>query len=154
MRDAVVIIDRVAPFNPVKLLDRSGWTIDEQDERSLVLNQVDITSIRLGHMLKKNEIRINGEENLRRLKKAGHIRLDAKVFQTLWEDKSLIPESWKKGTKGKITYIYFDGTVLRGPDGHRDVLGLWWYLGSWCWICYSFWRGRSGNSPSAVLELD
>jgi len=77
----IIPIDRTQPFDPVKSLGQ-GWTIDEQDERSLALNQVDLANVRLEYMLKKDESWIKGEEKLKRLKKAGHIRLDAKVFQT------------------------------------------------------------------------
>lgn len=148
-----IFIDRTAPFDPVKLLELGqGWTIDEQDECSLVLNQIDLTNIRFEHMLKKRESCIKGEERLKRLKKAGHIRLDAKVFQTLWESQALIPESWKEKTNGSTTFIFFDGTVLRNPDGDRYVLCLYWYDGRWNWR-YDYWLEFDWyvHYPSAVL---
>ncbi|MEK9134774.1 MAG: hypothetical protein AAB451_00485 [Patescibacteria group bacterium] len=146
----IIPIDRTAPFDPVKLLGQ-GWTIEEQDERSLALTQVNLANVWLEHMLNKGEDWITGEEKLRRLKKANSIRLDAKVFQTLWEDKSLIPEAWKKKTKGNAAYIFFDGTVLRDPDGSRCVLYLCWRDGQWRWNYYWLDSDWSASDPSAVL---
>jgi len=145
----IVTIDRTKPFDPVNLLGL-GWTVDEQDERSLALDQVDLAKIQLEHMLKKNETLIRGEKRLRRLKKAGHVRLDAKVFQTLWEDQKLIPESWKEKING-IRYIVFDGTILRYPHGPRCVLYLDWDDGRWRWDYHWLEYGWGVRSPSAVL---
>jgi len=146
----IISIDRTVPFDPVKLLGQV-WTIEEQDERSLALTQVNLANVRLEHMLKKGEDRIAGEEKLKRLKKANHIRLDAKVFQTLWENQALIPEAWKQETHGNTTYIFFDGTILRIPDGNRYVLYLYWNDGRWGWDFY--WLDRDWDSfvLSAVL---
>ena len=147
----IILIDRSVPFDPVKFLGQ-GWTIDEQDERSLTLNQVDLAKIQLEHMLKKDERWIKGEEKLKRLKKAGYVRLDAKVFQILWEDQALIPESWKEKTNGNTTFIFFDGTVFRDPGDYRYVLYLCWRDGRWGWDDDWLERGRGVGSPSAVLE--
>ena len=66
----IILIDRNMPFDPVKLLS-TGWTIEEQDERSLALTRVNLANVRLEHMLKKGEGRITGEERLKRLKNLG-----------------------------------------------------------------------------------
>lgn len=147
----VIKIDRTKPFNPADFIG-SGWMIDEpQDERSLALDEMDLIKVRFETMLKSGEPYITGEEKLKRLKAAGHVRLDAKIFQTLWENQSLIPESWKEKIDGNTRYIFFDGTVLRSPGGRRCVLYLCWYDGRWRW-CYS-WLDNSWSvsSPSAVL---
>jgi len=145
-KSGVMIIDRTTPFNPAEFIGDS-WTIEEEDKRSLALTEVDFDEIRLETTLKKGETSINGEEKLKRLEKAGHIRLDAKVFQTLWKDKTLIPESWKK-MDGYT--IYFNGTILRGPNGSRCVLCLYWSGGEWrwdyCWLALDW----DDCSPSAV----
>ena len=146
----IIPIDRAQPFDPVKLLGQ-GWVIDEQDERSLALNQVDLAEVKLEHMLKKNENRIKGEEKLERLKEAGHIRLDAKIFQTFRENQALIPEAWKQKTKGNTTFIFFDGTILRDPYGRRYVLCLYWRGGRWGWGCIWLEDDWDVSRPSAVL---
>jgi hypothetical protein len=145
---STIAIDRTQPFDPAKLLGQ-GWTVEEQDERSVILGQINLADVRLEHMLKKDESLIKGEEKLKRLKKAEYIRLDAKVFQTLWENQTLIPESWK--TNSYTTFVIFDGTILCGPDGDRCVLYLCWRGGRWDWGCDWFENDWDVSSPSAVL---
>src|ERR1700682_1671988 len=101
----ILTIDRTTPFRPAVFLGE-GWTIEEQDNRSLVLTEVDLSKVRFETMLESGEEYLTGEEKQNRLKKAGHIRLDAKFFQTLWEDKTKIPESWKEKTNGYTTYVF------------------------------------------------
>ena len=146
----IINIDRAKPFDPVAFIDKD-WTINEQDEKSLALTEVGITKVRFETMLKSNESSVVGEEKLKRLKKAGYIRLDAKVFQTLWENQDLIPESWKEKINGNTRYIFFDGTILRYPDGRRCVLFLCWCGDRWNWSCSWLDGGCSSNYPSAVL---
>lgn len=146
----IIPIDRTAPFDPVKFISPE-WSIDEQDERALAITEVDFAKVRLVSMLKKRESFIKGEERLKRLKGVGNIRLDAKVFQTLWENQSLIPESWKEKTDGNVTFIFFDGTVLRSPGGGRYVLYLYWDDGRWGWYYSWLEDDWSVDDPSAVL---
>lgn len=143
-------IDRSTPFDPIKFIG-DGWTIEEQDEGSLALTEVDLSKVRLETCLKKGEDCVKGEDKLKRLKKNGHIRLDAKVFQTLWENQSLIPEHWKKETNGYTTYIFFDGTIVRSPPGRRCVLSLFFEGGEWRWACFWLGLGWRVYRPSAVL---
>ena len=146
----VITIDRTSAFDPVTFIG-NGWSIVEEDERSLKLGEVDLTKVNFETMLKDRESSVVGEEKLKRLKDAGHIRLDAKVFQTLWENQHLIPASWKEPTNGNTTYVFFDGTILRGSGGDRYVLCLYWRVGEWYW--YYIWLdyGWSANDPSTVL---
>lgn len=133
------------PFDPVAFLG-GGWTIEEQDERSLTLTEVDLSKVRLEITLQKGETSVKGEEKLLRLKAMPVIRLGAKVAQALYENPSQIPEEWKK-----YAAIYFDGTVLRSPNGNRYVLCLCWNDGLWSrhssWLEY-YWNA---DKPSAVL---
>ncbi|MBL7142416.1 MAG: hypothetical protein ISS83_02055 [Candidatus Pacebacteria bacterium] len=145
----IITIDRTQPFDSVKLLGQ-GWAIDEQDERSLAFAQVDLARVQLKHMLESGESHIGGEEKLKRLKKAGHIRLDVQVFQTLWENQVLIPESWKEKTNGNPTFIFFD-TILRDSSGRRCVLFLCWADGQWNWGYHWLEDDWDVSSPSAVL---
>lgn len=139
-------IDRTIPFSPVVFID-TGWSIAEQDNRSLAFNQVDLNKVTFETMLRSHQVWIRGEEKLRRLKEAGHIRLDARVFQVLWENQGLIPEDWK--TKGAI---FFDGTVLRDSCGNRYVLVLIWRDDSWRWFCNCLYDGGwFARYPSACL---
>ena len=137
-------VNRAQLFDPVKFLG-PGWSIEEQDKRALALTELDLTQVRLANVLKERETAITGGEKLSRLKKAGYIRLDAKVFQILWENQALIPKSWK----GSI--VDFDGTVLRHPSGNRCVLALYWRDGQW-YLRYN-WLSNAWDisGPSAVL---
>ncbi|MDP3764448.1 MAG: hypothetical protein Q8Q95_02395 [bacterium] len=161
--DTVLKINRTQPFNPAQFLGE-GWSIwkgpadgdglsgeEEQDERSLNLTELDLSNIQLVTCLKEDESVIKGEEKLKRLKAKNYVRLDAKIFQTLWENKSLIPESWKEKTNSNTTFISFDGTTLRGPLGRRYVLCLCWGGGGWGWYCRWLEGGWSAYDPSAVL---
>jgi len=129
----IISIDRTVSFDLVKFLGER-WTIEEQDERSLLLTQVDLAKVQFEHMLKFEESCISGEEKLKRLKEMGHIRLDAKVLQTLWNNQHLIPERWKEKTKDKTTCIFFDGSIFRNSSNcWRYVLLLSWQFGQWRW---------------------
>ncbi|MBU2634897.1 hypothetical protein KJ841_00275 [Patescibacteria group bacterium] len=146
----VIEIYRSESFNPAKFIGE-GWTIEEQDERSLALSELDLTKIQFKTMLKDDEPYVKGEEKLRRLKETGYIRLDAKIFQTLWENQALIPEDWKEKINNNTRYVFFDGTILRAPRGHRCVLSLYWGAGRWHWGYH--WLGDDWylSSPSALL---
>ena len=147
----VINIDRSTPFDLTSFFS-DRWTIEEQDERAIALTEIDLTSVMFDSTLEKGEINIKGEEKLKRLKeKTNRIRLDAKVFQTLWENQIFIPEKWKEQTSGKITYIFFDGTVLRSSYCNRFVLCLYWLNGKWCWSYYWLSRYWNASYPSAVL---
>lgn len=148
--DDLLRIDRSKPFDPAEFIVE-GWSIAEEDERSLALTEIDLDQVRLEHMLKPGESWVKGEEKLTRLKDAGFVRLDARIFETLWADQSLIPEKWKEKTGGNITYIFFDGTVLRSPGGRRCVLYLCWNGGQWRWDYRWLGRGWGVSGPSAVL---
>jgi len=149
---SLLSIDRTKPFNPAFFIIGTGWSIDEEDQRSLSLTKVDLTKVRLETMLKSNEnVITGGEEKLERLKEAGYIRLDAKILWTLWENQSLIPESWKEKINGNVCFIYFDGTVLLSSDGFRYVLCLYWDGGEWVWGCTLLDCNWDIHFPSAVL---
>ena len=159
----IVKIDRSKPFNPAEFIG-AGWTIwkgpangdgltgeEDQDKRSLVLTELDLTKIRFEDTLKSGESVVNGEEKQKRLAKAGRIRLDAKVFQTFCDNQAVIPASWKEPIGDNTRYIYFDGTILRSPNGYRIVLYLDWSGGRWHWDCHCRGSDWDDCDPSAVL---
>ena len=43
----ILSIDRTKPFDPVAFIGNKGWRIEEQDEQSLALTEVDPAMIRL-----------------------------------------------------------------------------------------------------------
>ena len=141
----ILPIDRSTPFDPEEFFGE-GWSIwrgpadgdglkgeEEEDPRSLALNEINPSKIELIITLTEGEESVNGEENLRRLQATGNILLDANVLLAFWNNQHLIPESWK----GK--YVYFPGTILRDPDGGRLVFYLGWNGSEWHWSYY--WLG-------------
>ncbi len=164
----VIPIDHSQPFDPAAFKGLGGgWTIwrgpkdgdglkgdADQDSRAFALTEVDLTKIRFETGLEGKETSVKGETKLARLKKANHVRLDAKIFQTLWENQHLIPLQWKEKTNGNTTCIFFDGTVLRSPNGNRCVLYLYWHDGQWHWDAFWLERGWDANNPSAVLASE
>lgn len=139
-------------FNTVEHIGH-GWSIvaDETDARSTLLTELDLTKVQHITMLKDGETYVEGEKKLKRLKSSGYIRLDADIFLTFWENQHLIPESWKEKVNGNTRFIYFDGTVLRGPGGDRFILYLYWDDSKWLWNVDWLDLGWNDNSPSAVL---
>lgn len=141
-------------FNPAEFIE-PGWSIkgDETDSRSAALTELDPTKVQLVTQLHDGETRITGEESLSHLKASGKIRLDAYVFLTLWENKRLIPESWKDKTRaGNTKLIFFDGTVFHNQNSSRYVLYLYWHDGEWFWNVYWLEFDREANCLSAVLD--
>lgn len=159
----IIMRDRGKIFNPAEFIG-AGHTIWrgpangnglegelDQDERSIALNEADLTKVRFETTLEKGEKVVNGEKRLIRLKAKNVIRLDAGLFAELWADKSKIPEQWKEKTNGNTTYVFFDGTILRCPHGNRYVLSLYWDGYAWYWLTYWLDSVFTVSNPSAVL---
>ena len=159
----IIKIDRARTFDPAKFIG-SGSTIwrgpangtglkgeEDQDQRALALTEINLNAVTFDNCLEEGENVVKGEVKLTRLKAKPVIRLDAAVFQTLWENKVLIPESWKEKVNGNTRFIYFDGTILRNPNGDRFVLYLYFEDGEWdwhyCWLGFDWFS----YNPSAVL---
>ena len=145
-------INRHRLFDPVQFVHDQGLEIEEQDERSVMLKEIDSSAIALESMLQGEKV-IRGEEHLKRLKQLGHIRLDAGVFQTLWENQHLIPEPWK-GTTNDPKHIFFDGTVLKNQHG-RYVITMYWDVDQrWNWTyCRIDIGGWRAEDLSAVIKV-
>ncbi len=159
---SALVVDRTKPFDPAKFVGKgvSIWRgpkgadglkgEEDQDARSLKLTEVDFSGVLFEHCIKQGENSIKGEEKLTRLLAAGHIRLDAKIGQALYEEKGQATLEWLYNTFG-ITWFDLPGTVLRGTVGDRYVLYLYRDGGRWHLRCR--WLGYDCHveSPSAVL---
>jgi len=144
-------INRTESFDPANFMERWGLEILEQDERSIAFEEIDPSKIFLQSIFAGENV-IRGEERLKHLRQAGCICLDAKVFQTLWENQRLIPENWK-GTPENPKHIFFDGTVLRNPFGRYVVTLYWDHDDKWHWVCRLLDAGGwNANDLSAVLK--
>jgi len=144
-------INRKRLFNPAQFMDHQGLEIEEEDKRSVEMTEIDPLTINLESML-QGETVITGEEHSMRLKQIGHIRLDAMIFQTFWENQHLIPEHWK-GTANDPRHIFFDGTILKNQYG-RYVISLYWDEGKkWRWTyCRLDIGGWKAEDLSAVIK--
>ncbi len=147
----IITINR-GSFSPTELVGWDWSAIEaETDTRSTALSELDLTKVHHVRMLEDGETHITGEENLKRLKVSGHIRLDANIFMTLWKNQDLIPESWKERINNNARFIYFDGTVLQSTYGRRCVLCLYWRGGNWLRVVHLLDYDRSACYVSAVL---
>lgn len=160
----IIQINRARTFNPSEFIG-ANWKIwrgpadgeglegeEDQDPRALALTEIDLNAVTFDTCLEKDENVVKGEDKLLRLKAKSLIRLDAGAFQTIWENREMIPDSWKVDAACNTRYSYFDGTILRGPDGGRYVPFLCFEGGAWCWCCSWLDVGwLSSGGPSAVL---
>lgn len=157
-------IDRSHRFDPSKFIDHPRWDIwrgpadgdglhgeEEQDVRSTSLTEVDLSRNLLVSVLIGKETSIKGEERLSRLKQMSSIRLDAKVFQTLWYNQHLIPERWKAKVQGHTQRIFCDGTTLRRPSGGRYALFFYWCDEDWLNGIHRLDFGFDQDDVSAVI---
>jgi hypothetical protein len=100
------------------------------------------------------ELRATGYDHISRLlADATRIHLDLDTFKMFWNDKVLIPASFKvKGEGDPGICIFFDGQTLRGPSGKRFTMCLCCDGGEWNWDCCGLGYGRFFDCPSAVLK--
>lgn len=144
-----VIIDRSKPFNLTAFTGKD-WRIEEEDRRSLALTEFNVAKILLQTGLNEGEAMVTGEEKRRRLMGQA-IQLDAKVGQTLFEEKGQVTLRWVHEHLG-VTWIEFLGTVLVGPYGIRYALFLYRLDdGSWYWNCVWLDHDRYANYPAVGL---
>ncbi|MBI2674646.1 MAG: hypothetical protein HYX22_02845, partial [Candidatus Yanofskybacteria bacterium] len=136
-RPNILSIDRSKLFNPAMFIG-AGWSIwrgpvngnglegeEERDHRAATLTEVDLNKVQLVTCLKRGESVMTGEERIRRLKTDGRVRHDENVFKSFWENRVQLPDRFKKKVNGNIQFIFFDGVVLRGPNGYRYTLYLY-----------------------------
>lgn len=98
-----------------------GWIVEEQDERSVSIIELDLSKVELVTVLSEKEKHTSGKEKLKRLKKRDYIRLDYRVLREMVIG-NIIPEKWKEKMRQEdITKIFFDGTIFRDKKGKRYV---------------------------------
>lgn len=112
----------------------------DQDQRSTQLKEIDWAQVTFITCLQGGEKSISGEEKLRRLKDAGHVRFGTNILLSLWEDyrrhKQNSTLEWLYRTK-QVDFIDFYGFVLRNSDkpGERSVFYLYRDDAEWKWSC-------------------
>lgn len=153
--DSLLKIDRTKPFdfsmfagseNP-----EQGQRIIEQDKNAFFLKLIDCREIVLTHEMHGIERSITGEERIKRLIPAGHIRLDAQILFILLENPHLIPESWKCGDDGNPCYIAFDGTIIES-NGVRHVFYCYWAKDKWQYSMMPLHARVGRDCVSAIFD--
>lgn len=136
-------------FDPVTYIGKNWKEEPDSDPGSKGLKEIKISDLRFETCLEKGEDLITGEEKIRRLKaKQELVRMGAEYAVWLLED-------WKSKRENsvlehlfrtrKVAYIDFPGTILRGPDGNRDIFYLYRDgRGKWDWYC--IWLGDDWDS--------
>jgi hypothetical protein len=111
-----IIIDRSNPFDPVRFFGR-GWSVVDEDQRSLALTEIDFASVRFENGYPVNEkFWITGEKKLERIRLMPDVRLDAKVGQALLEEDGQQVLRFIHDCLG-VSWFELAGTVLRDPNG-------------------------------------
>lgn len=112
-------------FNPAKFIDK-GWKFGKKpNDRIETPKEFDSNKVKLISVLKPGETSVKGEERRNRLIALPEKKLGTNNFFWLWQDKSRIPEEWKKRDEnGNVIYITFDADVLVNLYGDRCVLYL------------------------------
>ncbi len=144
-------ISQSVPFDPVAFIGE-GWSRMEEEGKLPVPPKINLSNISFVTMLDEDESEIPGQETLRRLKAAGHVRLDANVFQSIWEIRHLLPKIGMRSPIGRPNFVFFDGTTFRSPRGCDHVLCLGLGEREWNWFCLPLDRARRSNYLSAVLK--
>ena len=79
----------------------------------------------------KGDSRIVGHELRSELESGEWVLLNSNVLDYIYDHPELFPEHWKKDENGETRYIFFWGSVFRGPS-----------FGGLC-VRYLFWGGVS-----------
>lgn len=161
---SIITIDRSVPFNlGFKIGPRSQEQIllkdfiIEQDERSLSIESLDVNSIALINYELRGRRYISGNIGYERLKQTDNIRLDAKIFEEIWKNPSILPAGWKIDPKTKARYpqydkfIYFDGTIFQ-MENIRFNLTMCFHQGEWRWLMNDMSKENGLLDVSAVLK--
>ena len=126
------------PFDGAKIEKhgRAGKIVLDFSKINLYLSEKQKTGSIIGHDLRKE---LEG-------KKA----MNACVLDYLLANPHLIPEDWKKDSKGNTRFIFFWGTIFRLTSDNLYVRCLCWYGGKWQSV-YNWLGSRWGvNDPAAV----
>ena len=136
-----------APFIP------EGWTIKPEDQLTgAVGGQLEFDPAKV--LLYLDEDQKDGKAiigNELKGKLVDKALLKANVLDHLLANANLIPEAWKIDEQGRTRYIFFWGTVYRGPDGDRCVRCLCWGDGKWVWDCNWLDAEFVDQDPAAIL---
>lgn len=96
------------------------YYVKEEDNKSLALTEIDLNGVIFETGLLPEDKMQGVEVCIDRLKASDRILLDAKIFETLWKNKNLIPESWKNELLAGVSSIVFAGTLFANDEYHVE----------------------------------
>ncbi len=131
---------------------------EEIDHRSCNLTSLNLSETSLLTCFWGDETFVIGEDKLNRLRKLRKvIKLGGNVFMALWNDYLLNKDSscleWLRKYRD-VVYLDFFGTILRGPDGLRYVIYLFFdhSVGVWRWDnCLLSYMFQSPNKTAGIV---
>ena len=145
-----IAIDRSKPLD-LDFLDYECAT-HEEDVRLKEMTELDLDMIEIVHVLQGSKEVITGEEKLRRLKETKCLPLGIDAFQTLYDNRQILPKPWRQKINGLETKIFFEGTVLISKvTGDRIVPCLVYFGGAWLRNYYLLRDKFGPEKPSAVI---
>ncbi len=125
------LLERFSGFNKPK----TKLVVRKQDEKAALLNEIDVSRIKLISCTDKRTATIN------MLQKKGFTLLDMRLYEYFSNHTPEIPEEWKY-----VKHISFDGTLLSTSLKSKKFYS---YLLSW-WTDTENWIG--GLDPIGCLQ--
>ena len=143
----VLQIDRSdsAQFSPVAFVG-DEFTLPNEQPEALAIKQISISAIECTEMVDGTY-----DNAYRRFTYEKKIGLDAKILETFWKHKDLIPEAWKKTVDGQPMKIFFMGSTLMNSAGDKCLLYVYWHNG-WYWDFEWFDAQMSHNCYAAFVS--
>lgn len=141
------------PFDTAEVVKHEGEGVVEIELRSDNNLYVDGKKVVLCLSERQGgDKRIVGHELRQELESGEQVLLNSNVLDYLYDHPELFPEHWKKDENGEIRYIFFWGSIFRGPArGGLSAHCLYWFGGglsqSYDWLDHDWDR----RNPSASV---
>jgi hypothetical protein len=119
----VLVVDRTTPFIPAIYYGR-GWKIEEQDNRALLMKEIDFKKVSFETCINVGERPITGEEKLKRHVEAGHVCADAGIGRALCEEEGQKTLEYLREKRDIRDFELF-GTIFLDPQGYRCVMRVY-----------------------------
>lgn len=141
------------PFDNAEVVKHEGKGIVEIELRSDDNLYIDGKKVVL-HLSERQtgDKRVVGHELRKELEDGKQVLLNSNVLDYLYDHPELFPEHWKKDGNGETRYIFFWGSIFRGPSGgDLCVRCLCWGDGRLDRSCSGLGSGWDRQDPSASL---
>lgn len=126
----IKMIEHIIDCDADPLIPAKGWKVEEHKKSGSFKWNPLAVEFYLSDSQKNGKV-IDGNKLRKEL--AGKPVLNANVLDYLLKHPELIPDNWKKDEKGNTRYIFFWGTIYRGPGGGPSIRDLYWRGDGWHW---------------------